>query len=272
MEAVLMTGSEAELLRRSLLISAGGHAVLLTVALLNAVLSGKPVLWGEGGSGGGVNVRLVSAASVPLPPPAVPTKNRVANEDPGLHYPEPAKAVPKPAKETPEPKAVELPGRKARTVPQPKAAPPRQEARVRTPEPPPAPSNEIPYGRGGPAQGPYGMLQSDVGSGGLRFEGGAGDFGTRYSWYVTAIRNRISGNWLQGTIDPNIHSAPRVYVAFRILRDGRIVNTQLTASSGIPSLDRSAVRAILDSNPMPSLPGDYPGSSVAVEFWFDFRR
>jgi len=42
--------------------------------------------------------------------------------------------------------------------------------------------------------------------------------------------------------------------------------------SGISSLDRSALRAVFDSSPMPPLPPDYPNPSVAVEFWFDFRR
>ena len=86
------------------------------------------------------------------------------------------------------------------------------------------------------------------------------------------MRNRISSNWLKGTVDPGVRVAPRVYASFQILRDGQIANAQLTASSGIPSLDRSALRAIYDSNPMPPLPADYPGSSVTVEFWFDFRR
>ena len=116
------------------------------------------------------------------------------------------------------------------------------------------------------------MFQSDSGSGGVRLTGETGDFLTRYSWYVIAIRNRISSNWLKATVDPSIRVAPRVYVTFQILRDGRVVNPQLTASSGISSLDRSALRAVYDSSPMPPLPGDYPSSSVAVEFWFDFRR
>jgi len=89
---------------------------------------------------------------------------------------------------------------------------------------------------------------------------------------VTAIRNRVSSNWLKGTVDPGVRAAPRVYVTFQILRDGQVVNAQLTASSGVPSLDRSAMRAVYDSMPMPPLPGEYPASSVTVEFWFDFRR
>jgi TonB family protein len=63
-----------------------------------------------------------------------------------------------------------------------------------------------------------------------------------------------------------------VYVTFQILRNGQIANAQLTNSSGVASLDRSALRAVFDSSPMPPLPTEYAGSSVSVEFWFDFRR
>jgi TonB family protein len=116
------------------------------------------------------------------------------------------------------------------------------------------------------------MFQSDSGSGGVRVTGDTGDFLSRYSSYVIAIRSRISSNWLKNTVDPSIRSAPRVYVTFQVLRDGSVVNPQITASSGISSLDRSALRAVYDSNPMPPLPADYPNPNVAVEFWFDFRR
>jgi outer membrane biosynthesis protein TonB len=43
-------------------------------------------------------------------------------------------------------------------------------------------------------------------------------------------------------------------------------------SSGVPSVDRSALRAIRDSSPLDRLPSDYRGGKVAVEFWFDFKR
>ena len=266
--------SATDKLKRPLLISAAGHAILLLAALWGALSVHKGELWGENFAGGSAaSLRLVSAASVPLPPPTVSTTNRVANEDPGLHYPEPAKPQAKPAPKPEPEKAIELPGRSQKQTPKrPPAPPPEREAWLRDPMRNIPPTNEIPYGAGGPAQGPYGGFQTNSGVGGFQFSGSAGDFGTRYGWYVTAMRNKISSNWLQGTVDPNIRVAPRVYVTFQILRDGQIVNTQLIASSGILSLDQSALRAIADSNPLPSLPTDYRGSSVAVEFWFDLRR
>lgn len=286
-----------EELKRPLMFSAAAHACLAMIAVVATLLRGVPTIWGEGGGGGAATVQLVSAASVPLPAPRVPTQNRQATENKGLHYTEPPKPKPKASAiaEKLDEKAVELPAKNAKVKP-PKPAieekakeepkpperreiastgptpSPPQQRRVRKPPKDYQPSNEVPYGEGGPAAGPYGMFQANGGSGGVNVVGDGGNFSTRYSWYVTAIRNRISSNWMKATVDPSIRVAPRVYVSFQIYRDGRVVNPQLTASSGLPSLDRSALRAVYDSSPMPPLPSDYPGSSVAVEFWFDFRR
>jgi TonB family protein len=269
--------------------------LLATVSLAGALFGNRGAGWGEGGPGGAATVRLVSAASVPLPAPSVVTDSRLATENPGLHRPDPVPPAPRarrtPTPPAPEPeKAVELPGRNARRVAstaqppeQPRTPPaetrasaapppPRPQPRSRNPAQEPQTGNEIPFGEGGPAQGPYGVFSTDSGTGGISFSGGAGDFGSRFGWYVTAIRNRVSSNWLKGTVDPGVRAAPRVYVTFQILRDGQVVNAQVTASSGVPSLDRSAMRAVYDSMPMPPLPGEYPASSVTVEFWFDFRR
>jgi TonB family protein len=101
---------------------------------------------------------------------------------------------------------------------------------------------------------------------------GGGDFGGRYSWYVDAVRNRVSSNWLQSTVDPSVRFAPRAVVTFDILRNGAITNVQVTQSSGNASVDSSAVRAIVGSNPVNPLPPGYTGPKVSVEFWFDFKR
>ena len=94
----------------------------------------------------------------------------------------------------------------------------------------------------------------------------------RYSWYVEALQRRISGNWLQASIDPGIRFAPRVVLEFQVFRDGSARNIQITQSSGNVSVDRSALRAVQDSIPFQALPGDYAGSFVSVQFWFEFHR
>ena len=108
---------------------------------------------------------------------------------------------------------------------------------------------------------------------GLGITGAAGgDFGSRFSWYVEAVQRRISGNWLASTVDPSVATAPRVVVTFTILRDGSVANIQLTQRSNNSSVDSSATRAVQDSSPLARLPAEYSGSSVNVEFWFDFHR
>ncbi len=109
--------------------------------------------------------------------------------------------------------------------------------------------------------------------GGMGFSGpGGGDFSGRFPSYVDAVRNRISSNWLQSTVDPTVRWAPRADFSFTVLRDGSVTNVQMLQSSGNRSVDNSALRAIQSSSPMSALPSNYSGSSVTVEFWFDFRR
>jgi TonB family protein len=109
------------------------------------------------------------------------------------------------------------------------------------------------------------------GAGGLSL-GAGGAFGHRYPWYVGSVRRRISSNWLLSTVDPYVKWAPRAVITFEVTRDGTVLNTQMLQSSGVPSVDRSALRAIRNSSPLDRLPSDYRGGKVAVEFWFDFRR
>ena len=101
---------------------------------------------------------------------------------------------------------------------------------------------------------------------------GGGDFSGRFPSYVDAVRNRISSNWLQSTVDPTVRWAPRANFTFQVLKDGTVTNVQMTQSSGNSSVDRSALRAIQSSSPVSPLPSGYPGNSVTVEFYFDFRR
>jgi protein TonB len=107
----------------------------------------------------------------------------------------------------------------------------------------------------------------------MQFGGpGGGDFSGRFSWYVDAVRNRVSSNWLESTVDPSLRWAPRAVVSFDILRNGAVANVQILQSSGNASVDASAMRAIQGSSPMQPLPNEYSGNKVSVEFWFDFRR
>ena len=67
----------------------------------------------------------------------------------------------------------------------------------------------------------------------------------------------------------------RVLEALRgtdVARDGHPTNVQIEQSSGVPSLDISAVRALQRIDTFGPLPSDYSGSKISVEFWFDYKR
>ena len=241
--------------------SLGFHLLLLCSLLFSTRFSHRGETWG-GPGGGAMTIGLVGhLAGVPLPRPEVMTPSRVVDETKGLYKSEPKPPEPEaPAKQIPEFERNKPPRYITR---------PSRVLENNTPPPPGA----IPYGQGGAPTMPYTQFTMGAGTaGGLGFSGPGGDFAGRFSWYVEAVRNRVSSNWLQSTVDPSVRWAPRAVATFQILRDGSVVNPQVTRSSGNASVDNSALRAILSSSPMPRLPPEYAGSYVTVEFWFDFRR
>jgi protein TonB len=244
------------------------HGALFTFVLFAPnIFPSQAESWGDPtGGAGGINVKIVGAVSgVALPSPEVVRENAVANDSPGLYKTEEAKAPP-----TPPDKAELIPDPKAPVKTTPAPAPPKPAPAKSDPAPDPTPSNAVPFGEGGKPAIAYGQFATGAGSAGVGF--GDGVFGDRYSYYVQAMTRRISQNWLQSLVDNRVQRAPRVYLSFEIARDGSISNVEVKQSSGIPSLDRSAQRAILASSPLQPLPGDYRGNSVDVTFYFEYSR
>ncbi len=61
-------------------------------------------------------------------------------------------------------------------------------------------------------------------------------------------------------------------MTFEILRDGSLRSIRVTESSGNPSIDYAAQRAVVNSNPVPALPSDLGRSSITIEVWFQLKR
>ena len=120
--------------------------------------------------------------------------------------------------------------------------------------------------------GPYGTFSAAGAKGGFGISGGGGDFGTKYAWYVHVIQQKVSENWLKYEVDPRINNAQRVYITFDVMRDGHPANVSVEQSSGVPSLDVSAVRALQRIDTFGALPPDYSGNKISVEYWFDYKK
>ena len=250
-------------LRRPLAWSVGLHVLLTVVVLTGATfLTGhRGEGWGAGGGGDAIGATLVS--TVPLPASPVQTQNVLANESKGV-----SQSLPKP--EVTEPDAIPIPEKESKKKPKPQTT-----ASKRKPppvEPVEEESNVVPFGEGGPVSGPYGTFTAGGAKGGFGFTGGGGDFGSRFGWYVKVVQQKVHDNWLAYEVDTRIKDARRFYLTFDITRDGRPTNVQVEQSSGVPSLDISAVRAVQRIDTFGPLPPDYAGSKVSVEFWFDYKR
>src|SRR5277367_6801255 len=225
--------------------SAGFHTAIVSFILLYSVVftGSRGEGWGAGGGGSAIGVTLVS--NVPLPATPAPTQNVLANESKGITKSEPKV-------EEKEPDAVEIQGKNAKIKPKKPPTPTKQ----RQPAPEPE-TNQVAFGEGGPVSGPYGTFDAGGAKGGFGVTGGGGDFGTRYGWYVQVIQKKVSENWLKYEVDPKISTAQRVYITFDVARDGHPFNVRVEQSSGVPSLDVSAVRALQRIDTFGSLPPDY---------------
>jgi len=247
---------------RALAWSAGLHVgITLAVLAYSAFFyrtSGDT--WGTGGGGEAIGATLVS--TVPLPANPSPTQNVLANESKGV-----TQSQPKVEEKAPD--AIDIQGKNARIKPKKKQ---ESESKSKPQAAPEEETNQVAFGEGGPVSGPYGTFSAAGAKGGFGITGGGGDFGTKYGWYVQVIQRKVSENWLRYEVDPKISTAQRVYITFDVARDGHPANVRVEQSSGVPSLDISATRALQRIDTFGPLPPDYPGSKISVEFWFDYKR
>ncbi len=85
-----------------------------------------------------------------------------------------------------------------------------------------------------------------------------------FTYYVERMLALIESRWYK----PVVPVGTRVRVGFVILKDGRLEDIRLEESSGVPTFDRAALRAIYAANPLPPLPPAYGKPSLTVHLSF----
>ena len=172
------------------------HGLLFASMLIYGAIFGRfsGESWGGAGSGGGA-MSATMVSTIPLPHAPTQTQNILANESKGL-----TQSLPK-VKEEPTPEAIPIPEKDTKRRPERK---PHTSTQQKPPPPVEEPSNVVPFGQGGPVSGPYGVFSAANAKGGFGFNGGSGDFGSRFAWYVRVVQQKVSENWLKYEIDPNI--------------------------------------------------------------------
>lgn len=211
--------------------------------------------WGTN-AGEAVEAQMVSSAPIPLPQPKEQTNNIVANESKGV-----TETQPQP-KEVETDDGISIKGK----VPPKKTIDRPVTPTHTTPRPVPTPvETAVPYGESGPVTGPYGNVSANNMKGGVSVQ--EASFGDKYPFYIKGIRDKVQQNWRTYEIDPRIKAPHRAFIEFDISRDGAPHNVQVAQTSGVPSLDISASRAIQRIDGFGALP---EGSVLHVQFWFDY--
>jgi protein TonB len=231
--------------------------------------------WGSSVSAtGAIQATLISnAPSIPIPTPQLPTDNVLATDTPSA-APAPPPPVAKPAE--PPPDAISIPDKvtpppKVQPKPQPPQAKPAPQTQAMAkplthPLPIPKTTNRANFGEAPPANIPRSSA-SAAGNGPVSV---AGDFGSRYGWYVDVIKRKAQQNWYKAEVDPKTAGGARVYLTFDVARDGSPSRVRIEKSSGSPSLDSSALRALQRIDTFGPLPAGYNEGTLNVEYYFEF--
>src|SRR5579875_2718583 len=207
-------------------------------------------------AGGGPAYAVAPVHSIPIPHREAPP-NPVAADTQSMVPTPPAKQDVQ--KQLEEKNAIEIPDKIKR-----QAKKPEVQQQYRQPTPP----NQVYSQTRQALSNPMYAAQGGSGRVGLGPNTPLGD--NRLGWYAELIRQRIAQNWNTNGLDSRSQSVPAI-VSFVIMRDGSVRNPQIVQSSGNPSIDNTALRAVYSSNPLPGLPPQISESYITAQFTFNLR-
>jgi protein TonB len=90
-------------------------------------------------------------------------------------------------------------------------------------------------------------------------------FGARFAYYVNIVNSKVAQNWYTSEADPRTSIGKSTTIVFDIDREGVPSNVRVEVSSGSPSLDLSATRAVQRVDGFGPLP---QGNHITVEYTF----
>jgi len=89
------------------------------------------------------------------------------------------------------------------------------------------------------------------------------DFGP----YMRELQRRIKRNWHPPRRDESKH----VQVLFKLSKKGDLLRLNISKSSGNIEIDDAAIKAVKMSAPFRSLPPEYKGNDIDIQFTFDYN-
>jgi TonB family protein len=159
-----------------------------------------------------------------------------------------AQPEPEPEPETPAPEPEPTPppegARIQEAIPEPAPEKPKKTETQKPRKPAPKPATTPPASTGQAGTGGTGAPTVDLG-------------GARFAWYGDRVGAVLKCYGHPPLLDVAGDALPAATLTFTILRDGTVRNVAVEVSSGVPSLDRSAMRAVIEASPLPPLPADW---------------
>jgi protein TonB len=235
------------------------HGVVLGLLTASGLFNAKDNFGSPHASSGSVGVTMVR--TLPIPRREGPV-NPLANDTKSVvpQAPAPVK-LQKQVKAEPE-HAIEIPDKAVK----PKKLSPKQQMEALFRPPDPYKTNQVfshtPQAANSPLYGLKGAGGIDIGP--------ASVLGTQFGAYAELLRDRVAQHWNTASV----HSLPaqKCAVSFTLARNGTVTNVQVSQPSGDYLLDTSAKRAVIDANPLPPLPAEFPRNDATVELWFQLKQ
>jgi TonB family protein len=252
---------EHDSLRGAFLGAIGLHVTVVGAIAIYGSMVGHTQFFGSKDAGGGA-IGIEAVNSIPLQHRGMP--NPLANDTKSEIPEQPAKPIERQKEEKPPPDAIALKSRKAKKPPA-QVASERQRFR---------PFKELEQNQLTVKESPAvasPMFSAIPGAGRVGI-GANTTLGTRFAGYAQQIQQLVAQKWRTSDIDPRVQTAPVVIVMFDLLRDGSVRNLRILQRSGIPALDFSAQRAILEASPFPPIPPGFEHDVAEIESDFELKR
>jgi protein TonB len=237
------------------------HAAVAALLVGWAWFAHSGQTWGDATSTSGA-IQATMVTALPLPPkPVADQTNVLATDTPSL------------APVVPAPHAVEAP--KADAIPIPtnptKPTKPAKVADKATPPPPlhPQPTKVDPNkAQTGQSAASIPMSSTQTHAGTFSVATQDASFGTRFGYYNEQIKRKLESEWYSVMLDPQAQGH-RVYITFRVERDGTPTDIRIAQPSGDATLDQTSLSAVRHVDTFGPLPDGYQGSYVNVTYYFD---
>ena len=209
-----------------------------------------------GGSGGGTTAVTPPPPEPPTPPPEPESKPEPQEEQKGEEkkHPQPEMNVvkePDPAGTLP-PKQGDIPSKRQNERDAEKGSSPPAKSRETS-----SPHAET-LGEPGSGTGPGG-------GSGIGVEGGV--LGANAPWYLMQLRDKVASNWRPPASVGHPGQAKATF-HFEVHADGTVAALEPLQGSDNSLYDRAAMRAILESSPLPPLPEDLGATTIGITLIF----